>query len=451
MRNKLPFLLLFFVIIISAPFLFISPLSEAQTSQKPVIVIDPGHSGQDKSVTDPSGLIDHDYPNPPEDQEVFDVAQKVKTKLEADGYTVIMTKNNVNDYVSLHQRADIANNAHAALAISIHNDHGQPWSFAQIYVQKVGLHRDTASGQQIKFTDDAVAQKSQQYGQMFAQERTGAEGHNAAVTDENFDNRPGLSPGNIPLVQLFAKVPWVYNEVGASSGYDGDKYAQGLIKSIEKAVPTSGGTTNNTNNTGNGSAMIQGSFDLVLRPDPNAKDKFVTNRATAEVIGGTGGDNNNGGSNFNGQNVPASGNNCSGMYQQYMSMEPSHKNYGDPNCELVKKDPNGNTIFDKDKILAQLKQIKANEANGWFFCVIPNESNYNANAYLKASTSGKGAYGLVQMNPTGQGNGQYDNGEVNWSLQLSNGINYNDKAIGHSFNYWPQSYKSCLSKYGVTP
>src|SRR6266568_470197 len=142
-------------------------------------------------------------------------------------------------------------------------------------------------------------------------------------------------------------------------------------------------------------------------------------------------------------NLPPSTNNCSGIYAHYMGIEPSHKNYGDPTCTLIKKDANGTAFINKDAILAELKTLKSSEAMGWFICVVPHESGYNANAYLGASTSGKGAYGLVQMNPTGKGNGQYDNGEVVWPLQLSNGINYNDKVITHTFTYWPTSYDPC--------
>jgi hypothetical protein len=155
-------------------------------------------------------------------------------------------------------------------------------------------------------------------------------------------------------------------------------------------------------------------------------------------------------------NIPPSTNTCSGFYASYMNAEPSHKNYGDPNCELIKKDPNGTLYIDKDAELKQLQAIKPSEAQGWFYCVLPNESSYNANAYLKASTSGKGAYGLVQMNPTGQGNGPLDDGEVYWPTQLSNGIQYNDTKIGHTFSYWPHGpapqldYRPCLEKYGIS-
>lgn len=210
---------------------------------KPIIVLDPGHSGSDIDTIDAAtGLRDHDYPNIPEITEVFAVVQLVKNKLEADGYTVIMTKNSARDNVSLRKRADIANNANALLAVSIHNDHSAKWdNFAQVYVQQVGLYRQTKDGKKITFDNEAVAQKSQQYGQIFAQEREKAEGRSVSVTNISFAGRLGLDPGNIPLVQLFATVPWVYNEVGV----DGDLlspeklniYAQGIINAIKKSVP----------------------------------------------------------------------------------------------------------------------------------------------------------------------------------------------------------------------
>lgn len=211
---------------------------------KPVIVLDPGHSGSDIDSIDPAtGLRDHDYPNTPELQEMFTVAQKVKSKLEADGYTVIMTKNSVNENVSLRKRAEIANNANANLAVSIHDDHGANWNtFAQVYIQKDGLYRETNQGKRVIFNNPAVAQKSQTYGQNIAQARSIAEGRPVSVTGISFVGRSGLDPGNIPMVQLFAKVPWVYNEVGTDgnsplSETKLDQYAQGIINGIEKSVP----------------------------------------------------------------------------------------------------------------------------------------------------------------------------------------------------------------------
>src|SRR5262249_9647760 len=110
-----------------------------------VIVIDPGHSGHNiVSYDSTNGIEDHDYPNDDENEEVFYVALLVKKQLTADGYKAILTKGDTIDtnVSSVHDanvtkganidmghraRADVANKNHAALAFSIHDDHGVPW------------------------------------------------------------------------------------------------------------------------------------------------------------------------------------------------------------------------------------------------------------------------------------------------------------------------------------
>lgn len=232
-----------------------------------VIVIDPGHNLDDsyakngnKDVLDPAtGLKDYDYANFPELDEVFNVAAKVRDKLTQDGYKVLMTKDSARSNAnksptqgSFRARADMANNAHAALAISIHDQSGKdglPFATANnyVYVQKVGAHRDKADGTPVRFTNQEIANKSAAYGQIFADERTKAEGHKVTVTDANIDRGPRFSPGNIWMVQLFSNVPWIYNEVGGDSAgqdslseADQTKYANGLVASVEKAVPLNG-------------------------------------------------------------------------------------------------------------------------------------------------------------------------------------------------------------------
>jgi N-acetylmuramoyl-L-alanine amidase len=237
----------------------------AGNTSSPVIVIDPGHSGSDIKSTDAAtGLIDFDYPNKPEITDVFDVATKVKDQLTKDGYTVKMTKQNANDNVSLRARADLANSSSAALAISIHDQGGGGADGLQfndknnyVYVQSVGLHRDKPDGSPVSFSNATVAQKSQQYGQIFTQTRTAAEGHAVTTAVASINRGPNFSPGNIWLVQLWASVPWIYNEAGGDSAGrvglsdgDKDKYAKGLIDGVEKSVPIS--------KSGSGSAQACG-------------------------------------------------------------------------------------------------------------------------------------------------------------------------------------------------
>jgi N-acetylmuramoyl-L-alanine amidase len=215
-------------------------------TQGPTIVLDPGHSGSDVLHNDPAtGIADHDYPNHPELEEVWQVAQDVKSELEDDGYRVLLTKAAVDDTVSLRDRAEVANRAGAALAVSIHDDHAQVWeNFAQVYEQRVGGYRERPDGTHVQFDNAAVAAASQRAGQLIARARTNAEGRPVEEATVHFDGRQGLAAGDLPLVQLFATVPWVYNEVGAPlQGLSEEHlaaYAAGLARGIKRAVPIRG-------------------------------------------------------------------------------------------------------------------------------------------------------------------------------------------------------------------
>jgi N-acetylmuramoyl-L-alanine amidase len=212
-------------------------------------VLDPGHSGEDIHSTDKqTGLIDHDYPNHPEMEECFRVAKLVQAALEKKGYRVICTKSAVSDSVSLSRRAKIAQESAANIGISIHDDHGKQFSsFAQVYAQGVGLWRGSSSAHpKASFTSATTAATSRRWADIFAKQRSLAEGHKVNVTSISFDGRPGIEPGNIPQVALFAgsgahPVPWIYNEIGGIGlgPREEARYARGLIQGIELCVPIS--------------------------------------------------------------------------------------------------------------------------------------------------------------------------------------------------------------------
>jgi N-acetylmuramoyl-L-alanine amidase len=211
--------------------------SVSQSGAQTVVVLDPGHSGQDlKNVDQQSGLKDIDYANYPEIDQVWDTTQKVKAKLEQAGYKVILTKNSARDSVSLRQRANIADTANAAISVSIHNDQQYEFnSWGEVYVQKVGLFRGDSP--KVEFKDTNVAERSQRYGNIMVEARKKAENNPSIVVKDNtFDNRGEIEPGNIPLILLFSKVPWVYNEAGGK-GYDSEKYADGIFNGIKNSVP----------------------------------------------------------------------------------------------------------------------------------------------------------------------------------------------------------------------
>ena len=184
--------------------------------------------------------------------DVFAVAQLVKRRLEADGYRVVMTKSSVTSRVSLAQRAAIANNAHAVLALSIHDQAGSnggiPFSSGNniVYYQSTGTYRATSSGHRVYFTDSRVASLSRSFGQIFAAQRASQEGHHITLQSSvGYDlGSRGLAAGDIWMVQLLSHLPWIYNEAGGNSpglaglsAHDEQRYADGLVASVEHCVP----------------------------------------------------------------------------------------------------------------------------------------------------------------------------------------------------------------------
>jgi N-acetylmuramoyl-L-alanine amidase len=224
----------------------------------PLIVLDPGHSGSAIRSTDRgTGLRDIDYPNYPEIYEMFDISTCVGKGLRADGYRVTLTKRRALDSVGLAARARIANDGRAALAISVHDDHAQGPAFQATYSQRGIRHdgtyhamfRGTGSSRTV-FSDTAVAKASEKAATAIARERGKAQGRTVAVRENTYTGRAPLEPGNLAIVQLLAKVPWVYNEAGARSGGSTTRamsiateqaYAKGLLLGVEAAEPLPAG------------------------------------------------------------------------------------------------------------------------------------------------------------------------------------------------------------------
>lgn len=222
------------------------------SGNRPVIVIDPGHSPSIYAIDPATGLNVSDYANEPEMHDVFAIAELVKAKLRADGYRVIMTKASATEPMSLGHRAAIANNAHAALALSIHDQAGSNGGIGfdqgnnTVYYQSVGDYRETPSGKKVFFTDSRVATLSMKYGQIFRAQRASAQGQQVALQGNvGYDlGTRGLAAGNIWLVQLLSRVPWIYNEAGGNSAgmsglnaTDERTYADGLVAGVEHCIP----------------------------------------------------------------------------------------------------------------------------------------------------------------------------------------------------------------------
>jgi len=215
-------------------------------------VIDPGHSPTIHGIDPATGLNVSGYENEPEMRDVFAVAELVRAQLAAAGYRVIMTKTTVDTPVLLNQIAATANNAHAALALSIHDQAGANGGigFDQgnniVYYQSVGTYRQAPGHPKVVFTDSRLAALSMKYGQIFRAQRATAEGHPVTVQGNvGYDlSSRGLDAGNIWIVQLLSHVPWIYNEAGGNSAgmsglnaADKRKYAAGLVASVEHCLP----------------------------------------------------------------------------------------------------------------------------------------------------------------------------------------------------------------------
>lgn len=245
--------------------------SSADTATGSVdVVLDPGHTAA-PSVQQPKyssqGLQIGETANGSESKgelkDMWDTAQQIKSKLESDGYSVKLTKDSINDTVTLEDRAKKADSYNGQLVVSLHSTPGTFGSKSSGWVatQKVGLYRTTKSGKKIVFNNTDVANKSQQYGGAVVAARKVSEG-DAQLHDIDFTGRSDKSPGNIPIVMLLSKTPWIYNEVG-QTGFNKDKYAAGLVKGIESVIKPGANPSASSGSSdtcgGSGSGAVNGS------------------------------------------------------------------------------------------------------------------------------------------------------------------------------------------------
>jgi len=215
-------------------------------------VIDPGHSVTVHGTDPGTGLDVSDYENEPEMRDVYSVASLVRAKLVAAGYRVLLTKPSLDTPTSLGRRAQLANAAGAALALSIHDQAGSNGGigFDQgnniVYYQAVGDYRTNPAGRRIYFTDSALAARSKRYAEIFQEQRSLAQGTSITLqgnTGYDLGGR-GLQGGDIWIVQLLSHVPWIYNEAGGNSAgmsgldsADRERYANGLVAAVKACLP----------------------------------------------------------------------------------------------------------------------------------------------------------------------------------------------------------------------
>jgi N-acetylmuramoyl-L-alanine amidase len=88
---------------------------EARTPGRPLVLIDPGHGGQDPGATAVSGDIS-------EKQLTLQLARELRNKLASDGRVRIALTRDDDRYLSLDQRSALARRLGASLYVSLHMD-----------------------------------------------------------------------------------------------------------------------------------------------------------------------------------------------------------------------------------------------------------------------------------------------------------------------------------------
>ena len=87
---------------------------QKKTQPFALVILDPGHGGQDSGTT-PGNVLEKDL--------TFDVARRVDRLLGAQGISTLLTRTG-DSYVSLSDRAQLINRANNAIVVSIHFDEG---------------------------------------------------------------------------------------------------------------------------------------------------------------------------------------------------------------------------------------------------------------------------------------------------------------------------------------
>ncbi len=200
-----------------------------------MVVIDPGHQAKGDSAGEPVGPGSSETKpkvstgtagvatGTPESRLVLTVSLKLRDALVARGIKVVMTRTTENVDVSNIQRAQIANEAHAALFVRIHADGADDHSISGIHV----LYPTVIKG----WTDD-IAEASKRAATLAQKDLIAATG----AVDRGTDARSDMTGFN------WSDVPAILPEIGfmtnpaedrrlATSAYQ-DKIVQGLTNAI---------------------------------------------------------------------------------------------------------------------------------------------------------------------------------------------------------------------------
>jgi N-acetylmuramoyl-L-alanine amidase len=203
------------------------------------IVIDPGHASTSSTATEPnapgssvmklmeSGGAVGAYTGTPEYEINMLVAKKLKPLLEAKGYKVIMTKTENSTFLGNIARAEVGNNANAALVIRIHCDSSDSSSANGASMLVPAKVNDRT---------DAIADISASYGRTILNTLTSEVGmkNNGVITRSDLT---GFNWSTVPVVLV--EMGFLSNQTEdrllSSDSYQ-SKLAAGLAKGIALAV-----------------------------------------------------------------------------------------------------------------------------------------------------------------------------------------------------------------------
>lgn len=202
--------------------LLAAPVAELKPLSGRVIAVDPGHGGEDRGVCYfPSNLIEKEIN--------LDVARRVASRLEAKGARVVFTRDE-DAFISLDERAAVANETGADLLLSIHTN-------------RIPGHPECFGAQTFYFP---TSEEGKRLAQLLQEELL-------KVDPENY--RSAL-PGNYRVLRL-SQMPGVIVEIGfltnerdreliATEAYR-DRIAEaillGVLRYFEGARPGAGAST----------------------------------------------------------------------------------------------------------------------------------------------------------------------------------------------------------------
>ena len=110
--------------------------SSVRALDAPVIVLDPGHGGEDFGARGAGGLLEKDV--------ALDVAHRVKSILEQEERARVVLTRNDDSFVPLSSRTTIANNSHAALFVSLHANASEAGNLTGLEVYYLDTEGDEA-------------------------------------------------------------------------------------------------------------------------------------------------------------------------------------------------------------------------------------------------------------------------------------------------------------------